>query len=83
MRQDWNFTVRTGANGSAFGDRSPSDAINDLKEEGYTYFLFWIDRKDEQLRSAVDGDAGLVLEREFLNKRGNSVRLYRLEPVRH
>jgi len=64
------------------GKPYPLDAIDDLKKGGYTHFLFWIDRKDEQLRSVVDGDTELVLEREFLNKKGNSVRFYRLNLVR-
>jgi len=66
-----------------FGDADRVDAINDLKKEGYMYFLFWVSRKDEQLRSAVDGDAELVLEREFPNRKGSSVRFYRVESVRH
>jgi hypothetical protein len=58
------------------------DAIDDLKKDGYTHFLFWIDRKDKQLRSAVDGDTALVLEREFLNRKGSSVRLYSVQQGR-
>ena len=53
-----------------------------MKQEGYTYLLFWVDRKDEQLRSAVDGDAALVLEKEFLNSKGSSVRLYSVQQGR-
>jgi hypothetical protein len=64
----------------SFGDAGPADAINDLKQEGYTHLLFWISRKDEPLRSVVDSDTGLVLVKEFLNKSGNSVRLYSVEP---
>ena len=67
----------------SFRGRSPSDVINDLKKEGYTYFMFWISRKDEQLQSTVDGDTGLLLVKEFLNKSGNSVRFYRVESVSH
>ena len=67
----------------SFRGRSPSDAINDLKKEGYTYFMFWISRKDEQLQSTVDGDTGLLLVKEFLNKSGNSVRFYRVDSVSH
>ena len=66
-----------------FRGRSPSDAINDLKKEGYTYFMFWISRKDDRLQSAVDSDTGLLLVKEFLNKSGNSVRFYRVDSVSH
>jgi len=60
------------------GDAGPVDVINGLKKDGYTYLLFWVGRKDEQLRSAVEGDTELVFIKEFLNSKGSSVRLYRV-----
>ena len=64
-------------------DADPVASINELKSEGYAYLLIWIDRKQAQLRSAVDSDTGLELEKEFLNRKGNSVRLYRVVPGIH
>jgi hypothetical protein len=64
----------------AIGKADPVDAINELKKEGYTSLLLWIHRKNEKLRSAVDGDAALVLEREFPNRKGSSVKLYSVKP---
>jgi hypothetical protein len=66
----------------AIDKTDPVDAINELKKEGYTSFLLWIHRKNEKLRSAVDSDAALVLEREFPNSKGSSVRLYSVQQVR-
>jgi len=66
----------------AIGKTDPVDAINELKKEGYTSFLLWIHRKNEKLRSAVDSDAALVLEREFPDSKGSSVRLYSVQQVR-
>jgi hypothetical protein len=66
-----------------FDKAGPADAINGLKKEGYDYLLVWIDRKDELLRSAVEGDTDLVLQKDFTNKSGNSVGFYSLELVRH
>ena len=66
----------------AIDGADPVDEINELKKEGYTYFLLWIHRKNEKLRSAVDGDAALVLEREFPNGKGSSVKLYSMKPGR-
>ena len=71
-----------GANGLPLARQDPVDEINELKKEGYTSFLLWIHRKNEKLRSAVDGDAALVLEREFPNRTGSSVKLYSMKPVR-
>lgn len=65
-----------------FADEEPSAAIKLLRDAGYAYILFWIDRRDERLRSSVDADTGLLLVKEFPNKSGNTVRLYRLEQVR-
>jgi hypothetical protein len=59
-----------------FDNSDPLAAINGLKDEGYTYLVLWVDRKQEQLQSAADG--ALELEKEFLNDRGGSVRLYRM-----
>lgn len=59
-------------------DADPGAAINELKNAGYTYLLLWIHRKQVQLRSVVDGDEGLELGKEFLNNKGDSVRLYRV-----
>ncbi len=67
---------------TAIGETDPVGVINELKKEGYTYFLLWIHRKDEQLRSAVDGDMTLVLEKEFPNSRGSTVRLYSVQQGR-
>jgi 4-amino-4-deoxy-L-arabinose transferase-like glycosyltransferase len=64
------------------GDVGLVDIINDLKKDGYTYLLFWVGRKDEQLRSAVEGDTELVLIKEFLNRKGSSVRLYSVQQGR-
>jgi len=66
----------------AIGETDPVDVIDELKKEGYTSFLLWIHREDERLRAAVDGDAALVLEREFPNRNGNSVKLYSMKPRR-
>jgi hypothetical protein len=66
----------------AIGKTDPVDEINELKKEGYTSFLLWIHRKNEKLRSAVDGDAALLLEREFPNRKGSSVRLYSVQQGR-
>jgi hypothetical protein len=57
------------------GDAGPVDVINGLKKDGYTYLLFWVGRKDEQLRSAVEGDTELVFIKEFPNSKGSTVRL--------
>lgn len=67
----------------SFDDADPAAAINELKSEGYTHLMLWIDRKQAQLRSAVEGDAGLELEKEFLNKKGDSVRFYRVASGAH
>ena len=67
---------------TAIGETDPVGVINELKKEGYTYFLLWIHRKNEKLRSAVDGDAALVLEREFPNSKGSSVRFYSVQQGR-
>ncbi len=64
------------------GKQDPVDVINELKKEGYTSFLLWIHRKDEQLRAAVAGDAALVFEREFPDSKGSSVKLYSIKPER-
>jgi hypothetical protein len=66
----------------AIDKTGPVDAINELKKEGYTSILLWVDRKNETLRSAVDGDAALVLEKEFPNSKGSSVRLYSVQQGR-
>jgi len=66
----------------AIGREDPVDEINKLKSEGYTYLLLWIHRKNEKLRLAVDGDAALLLEREFPNSKGSSVRLYSVQQGR-
>ncbi|MDX2456306.1 MAG: hypothetical protein QNL87_02240 [Gammaproteobacteria bacterium] len=55
-----------------------TEYINELKKQGYTYLLFWIDREDAPLRLAVEADSSLVLEKEFPNNKGDSVRLYRV-----
>ncbi|MDB4516430.1 hypothetical protein N9089_02385 [Crocinitomicaceae bacterium] len=57
---------------------SLAEGINELKIEGYTYLLLWIDRKDEQLRLAAEADGSLVLEMDWPNKKGSSVRLYKV-----
>ena len=62
-------------------DANPVDDINALKAEGYASLLLWIHRKNEKLRSAVDGDAALALEREFPGRKGSSVRLYSVRPT--
>jgi len=64
----------------AIDETDPVDAMNELNKEGYTHFLLWIHRKNEKFRSALDGDAGLVLEREFPNSKGSSVKLYSMKP---
>lgn len=56
----------------------PATSISALKNEGYSYLLLWIHRKQHQLRSAAEADAGLVLEKEFAGEKGGSVRLYRV-----
>jgi hypothetical protein len=66
----------------AISKTDPVDVINELKKEGYTYFLLWIHRKNEKLRSAVESDTELVFIKEFLNRKGSSVRLYSVQQGR-
>jgi hypothetical protein len=75
------FYSEQGCKWVAIDETNPVDAINELKKEGYTSFLLWIHRKNEKLRTAVDSDAALVLEREFPNSKGSSVRLYSVQQV--
>lgn len=58
----------------------PGAAIAELRAAGYTHLLLWVDRKQAPLRAALDADTGLALEKEFRNRRGDSVRYYRLLP---
>jgi len=76
------FYSEQGCKWVAIDETNPVDAINELKKEGYTSFLLWIHRKNEKLRLAVDSDTELVLEREFTNRKGSSVKLYSVKPGR-
>lgn len=50
---------------------------HDLAKEGYTHLLVWVGRKDSDLKSEIQDDT-LILIREFLNKKGDAVALYRI-----
>jgi len=47
--------------------------------QGNDYLLLWIGRKHEQLKSVMEDAGALVPVREFRNKKGDSVRLYKVK----
>ena len=61
-------------------ETDPAAAMPVIKDEGYSYLLFWIDRKNAKLRRLLEGDPALLLEKEFPGSKGNTVRFYRIVP---